>query len=368
MRIVIDARMLGWSGVGRYTRHLLQHLQHQDKVNSYLVLLSPGDFSHWQPSSFNFEKVLCPHRPFSVGEQFGLALQLYKLKPDLVHFLSYNAPVLYLRKRMVTIHDLSMVRFKNYHGGPLKRLITWVKYWPMRFALRCIVMRSAKIITPSAYVKKEILRHWGKDVFYARLKSKIHVIYEAVDKLSAQPKAVASLKNKEFLLFVGNAYPHKNLDKLVEAFEIISVQQPQLKLVLAGRPDPYYAGLQRRVARSGMKNVVFIGNADDAKLVWLYQHATTFVFASLSEGFGLPGLEAMQYSLPVAAADASCLPEIYGDAALYFKPDQPTNMASVVMKLLDNPGLRQKLVSKARARLSQFSWAAMAEQTRQLYK
>lgn len=389
MRIVIDARMLGWSGIGRYSKHLLEELSKMDNSNHYLVLLGQNDFNFLDsgvgskqqvknnPNSLllasifgrkNWEPVLSPYRPYSLGEQLGLAWQLYKLKADLVHFLGFNSPVLYLKKRVVTIHDLTMIDYKNYHGGPVKRLVTWAKYWPMRFNLRCIVMRSKAIFTPTAYVKKEILRHWGKDMFYDRLKSKVHVTHEAADKLHAKGRKVTSLVGKEFLLYVGNAYPHKNLKKLIEAFRGINLQRPALRLVLVGRDDAYYQKLERQVRNQGLRGVKFLHSADDAQLVWLYQNALVFVFPSLSEGFGLPGLEAMQYGLPVAAARGNCLPEVYGDAAIYFNPHQPANMAEAITKLLDSPKLRQGLMAKATKRVSGFSWQHMATQTLDVYQ
>lgn len=384
MKIVIDARMLGWSGIGRYSRNLLSELQKQDKTNHYYVLLCEQDYRNWElatgkqkkltPNSkllvsifrtSNWHPILSKYRPFSLGEQLGLAWQLYRLKPDLVHFLNYNAPCFYLKKRIVTIHDLTMLWWRNYYGGPLKRLVTWAKYWPMRFVLRCSVMRSARLITPTIYVKKEVLRHWGKDVFYQRLKSKIFVTYEAAEPIKSRPQAIKNLK-KPYLLYVGNAYPHKNLGNLVEAFRMLQLVHKDLRLVLAGKQDSYYQKLAQQIKKEGIKNVRLL-SPDDSELAWLYQNAVLLCLPSLSEGFGLTGLEAMGQGTPVAAARASSLPEVYGQAAAYFDPASPVDIAAQVEKLLANPAGLVRLSKAGRKQASNYSWGKMAEQTLAVY-
>lgn len=154
MIIVIDARALSWTGVGRYAKGLLDHLQDVDRENNYKVLMGRSDWSLWEPKSPNFTRIETNIKPYSLGEQVRLAALLYRLKPDLVHFLSFNAPVLYLRPHVTTIHDLTLVDYKNRRGG-LKSLIYELKYWVMRVILGRIIRTSRAIITPAEYTRQE---------------------------------------------------------------------------------------------------------------------------------------------------------------------------------------------------------------------
>ncbi|MDA2935811.1 glycosyltransferase family 4 protein [Patescibacteria group bacterium AH-259-L05] len=172
-----------------------------------------------------------------------------------------------------------------------------------------------------------------------------------------------------YLLYVGNAYPHKNLERLISAFKIVLQKQPELYLVLVGKIDYFYERLQDFVKELGLeKNVIFTGYVSDSELSWLYTHGLAYVFPSLSEGFGLPGLEAMTHSLPVISSNKEPLPEIYGEAALYFNPEDINEMAHAILQIVQSKEVREKLKKVGRVKVKKYSWDRCAKQTLEVYK
>jgi glycosyltransferase involved in cell wall biosynthesis len=362
MKVVIDGRMLGWTGIGRYTKALLEELQILDHQTSYVVVLLKKDWELWEPSQPNFTRVQTTAEPYSPGEQIQLAWLLYRLRADLVHFVSFNAPILYFKPHVTTVHDLTLVDFKNYRGASWRKLLYDLKYQAMRLGLRVSTRSSRALITPTEYGKQDLVRR-----HYAPA-SRVHAIYEGAPHLPAETTDRPPISG-EYLLCVGNFYPNKNLARLIEALPSLRQHYPQLKLVLVGRPDVFGAELQQLAKQRGVgEAVVLPGFVTDAQLASYYQHAKLYVFPSLSEGFGLPALEAMARGLPVAAAEATCLPEVLGDAAVYFNPQEPRDIAQVLLEVLANPKQLAALKQAGLKRVGEFSWKSMAEQTLAIYK
>lgn len=162
---------------------------------------------------------------------------------------------------------------------------------------------------------------------------------------------------KEYLIYVGNLYPHKNIPILISAAEQLKIE---LHIVCA---RTVFAD---RLPKS--KYVHFLGQLSDQQLIKQYQEALAFVFPSLIEGFGLPGLEAMSLGCPVIAARASCLPEIYGDAALYFDPYSVDDLVAKIQLLLSDEKLRSTLIAKGLKQAKKYSWRKMAQRTWQIYQ
>lgn len=354
--IVIDARELRTS-TGRYIERLLHYLQQSDKENIYSVLLKSKDIKGWQTTNPNFKKVVCDYKEFTFGEQLGMAKQLYGLKADLVHFGMTQQPLLYLKRSITTVHDLTTARFDN----PDKNMLVYkVKQQVYKVVIWYAAHKSKQVIVPTNYVAKDLAD-------YTNIKSsKIKVTYESADKIADSPAPLKYLQNADFIMYVGRPTPHKNLDRLVEAFKLLQSDHPTLKLVLAGKLDTNYKRLQAKTKDN--QNIVFTDFVSDAELRWLYENAKAYVFPSLSEGFGLPGLEAMQYGTPLASSNATCLPEVYGDAAVYFDPLNPKAIAKTIDKLLTDKKLRQTIVEREAKQLSKYSWAKMAEQTLKIYR
>jgi len=358
-RIVIDAREI-YTTTGRYIERLLYYLQEIDKKNDYMILLYPKNFDIWQPRNKNFKKVICPYKEFTFGEQIGLKKQLNQLKPDLVHFGMVQQPIFYKGKVVTTMHDLTTTRFRN----PTKnRLIFWFKQQVYKYVNWYVPGKSLYVITPSEYVKKDIVN-------YAHINpNKIIVTYEAADEIHEVAKPIMALQSKPFLLYVGRPQPHKNLSRLIEAFAELKKSYPDLLLVLVGRRDKMYERYIKVAKRHKVADsVISTGFVSEGQLKWLYRSCRAYVFPSLSEGFGLPGLEAMLHRAPVACSTTTCLPEIYGDAAWYFNPLDVYDMVRTINEVLINTELRKKLILSGREQAAKYSWQRMANQTLEVYK
>jgi glycosyltransferase involved in cell wall biosynthesis len=325
-------------------------------------LLFKKDLPRWQPKSPNFTKIEADFPIYSLREQIQFAALLYKLRADLVHFTMPQQPILYFGRHVTTIHDLTLIQNLNKRKhGPLKSLYkNHFKPLVFRIVLRWFIKSSRFVITPTRFVKDHLVSLLGAN------KNKVVVTYEAVDALAARSVRPEFMgENDQFIMFLGNAYPYKNVWRLTEAFSRLG--RPGLKLVLVGKKEFFYGELERRAKEAGIGGVIFAGFVPDEGTAWLNQHARAFVTASLSEGFCLPGLEAMYYGTPVLSSNASCLPEVYGPAAEYFNPLNVDDMARVIGGLLDNPARQAELRAAGPEWIKRYSWEKMARETLAVY-
>lgn len=356
--IAIDARELRTT-TGRYIERVLHYLQQLDTADRYTVLLTPKDFDGWEPTNPQFTKLICPHKEFTFEEQLGFLRQLNQLKPDLVHFGMVQQPILYRGKVVTTIHDLTTMRFEN----PDKNRTSFrIKQQVYKRVIKHAAAKSRQIITISNYVANDIVQFTGINP------EKITVTYEAGDQIDSPATPLKSLQNKKFIMYLGRPTPHKNLERLIEAYVELRAQRPSLWLVLSGKLDANYRRTKAMVEQRGIKNVLFTDFVTDGELRWLYEHCEVYVFPSLSEGFGLPALEAMDCGAPVASSNATCLPEIYGDAAHYFDPLDVTAMADAINEVITDSALRKQLITKGRQQAAKYSWRRTAEQTQAVYQ
>lgn len=357
-RIAIDARESGTS-TGRYVDKLIEYLSTLEPPHEFVVLTKKARIEYIKNIAPDFEVLESNVPEFSLAEQFELKRQIKKLRPDLVHFAMTQQPVFYRGRTITTVHDLITARFSN----PSKNwLVFRVKQLIYIWVIKKVARKSIKIITPSNYVKNDLAK-------FAKIKpSKIGVTYEAGESITEVPKAIKNLIGKEFIMYLGRPQLHKNLRRLIDAFAILQKTRPDLYLVLAGKKDVLYARHERYVERKGLKNVYFTGFVSEGQLRWLYENTAAYIFPSLSEGFGLPALEAMAHGAPVVSSNATCLPEIYEDAAIYFDPLDVSDMAERINSILSDPKLHSQLIKMGREQASKYSWQRMAEQTLKIYK
>lgn len=369
MRIGIDARFYGPSGkgLGRYTEKLVKNLERLDTVNRYYILLRRDNWDAYTPTNQNFTKVLADYRWYSVSEQFGMPRTCFALKLDVMHFTHFNVPLFYTGKFIVTIHDLILTRYPTQRATTLGPLLYTLKHAGYGTIIRHAVRRSRRIIAVSEYTKQDIIDHFNADP------QKIAVTYEAVDPPAQDNHQMVNVLGryhiqKPFLLYVGNVYPHKNIEGLLKAFQGVVTHHPDLQLVIVGKDDYFFTRVKQLVKNSSIAHrVVFPGFVSDEDLPCLYRAARLYVFPSFCEGFGLPALEACSYGLPVVASNSSSLPEILGPAALYFNPHDIAEMREKIETALTNPKLTERLVQEGYRRLQRFDWGTMARQTLDLY-
>jgi glycosyltransferase involved in cell wall biosynthesis len=356
MRIGIDARFYGsvGKGLGRYTERLVRELEKIDTTNQYFIFLCPENFDEYVPANPRFIKVLTRSRWYGFAEQFWYPWQLYSKRLDLVHFPHFNVPVLYRRPFIVTLHDLILFHYPTEKATTKQSWWYWAKFHIYRFVLAEALRRAQTIITVSDFTKHDI------EMNYPLVKDKVVVTKEAAEEfcylaLETSPHGIL----RPYVLYVGNAYPHKNL----EVFLSIANRFPAYDFVLVGKEDFFYKRLKEQVQHQAIANIVFTGYVSDRELGRLYLRAKVYLFPSLYEGFGLPPLEAMQYGTPVLASDQGSLPEILGDGALYFDPRNSTFLCEQLGHLLGDHSLREDLTLKGYQQAAQYSWARMAEQT-----
>lgn len=360
MRIVIDARMYQESGVGRYIRNLIYKLQQLDKKNEYFILLLQKDYDNLVFKN-NFRKILANFRWYGIKEQLNLPAILNKLKPDLVHFPHFNAPIFYGGKFIVTIHDLIHQHFRMDRATTLNPITYKLKQIGYNKVFQNAVDKSIKILVPSNYVKNLLIKKWGIEG------DKIMVTYEAVDdKLLKMATGLSKneIVKPPYIFYVGNAHPHKNVEGLIKAFLKLKEKYSDLKFVLSGY-DHYF--WQRLRNENQQKGIIYTGYVDDEELIGLYKNASCFVMPSFEEGFGIPLLEAMACSCAVVSSNAGALKEVGGDACLYFDPYSKEDMAEKISQVLDDQDLRNRLIKLGRSRYKKFSWEDLAKQTMKGY-
>lgn len=368
MRIGIDARFYGreGKGLGRYTEQLLKYLGRRNPPHEFIVFLRRENFDAYVPPSPNFRRVLADVPWYGAREQTVLPAVLRAARVDLMHFLHFNVPVLYRRRFMVTIHDLILAHYPTRRASTRSAPAYWLKYALYRAVLASAVRRAAFVLTVSEFSKHDIVKTFHVDP------SRITVTLEAADPLPGPPlpPGDAAALSGGFYLYVGNAYPHKNLEWLVSTLARGWAEgRLRRPLVLVGRRDYFYDRLAALAHRLGCNDRVhFAGSVPDPILKWLYTHATVYLFPSRYEGFGLPGLEAMAEGLPVIAAAATSLPEMYGEAALYVDPSDGEGLLATIGRLERDGVLRAEMVRRGRARAAQFSWDRLAEQTLAAYE
>lgn len=351
-RIVIDGRTIS-SSSGRYVAKLVDSLGRRDGEDlSYSLLVRPADKDQAKKLvRSNVELVLADIDDFSWAEQLRLPRLLKRLKPDLVHFCFPQHPILWTGPFVLTVHDLTMLRFRR------PGLFNQAKQQIFRGVVNRGLRAAEHIIVPTDYVRSDLVDSLGADP------AKITRIYEAADSLASRSQSIVKLEGLDFILSVSNGLRHKNTPRLVAAHQRLLADWPNLHLVLAGRRTP-----EVEAAVSGARQVITTGLVSDSELAWAYGQARGLVMASLSEGFGLPGVEAWQFDLPVLAADNTCLPEVYGPAAGYFDPKNTGSIVEAVARLLGDNSWRKQLVAAGRKRRSDFSWGRTATQTVAIYR
>jgi glycosyltransferase involved in cell wall biosynthesis len=368
MRIGIDARFYRESGIGRYLRNLLEYLQREDKTNEYYIFLLSKDLNI--KLAKNFHKVEANIPWYGLSEQIKLPKLISQYNLDLVHFPHFNIPINYKGKFVVTIHDLIHQHFQLKKRTRHSLLGFWTRKISYHLIFSQALKKSQKIITVSDFTKKQLVREWKVP------EDKVKVTLEAVDqniieltkkiKKEDQERILDKFKiQKPYIFYVGNAYPHKNVEGLVKAFLEIRRNYQYLQLVLAGNDHYFWRKIKEKYQD---KNIIYAGFVSDEEMVALYKEAACYIVPSFEEGFGIPLLEAMACGTPVVSSDAASLPEIGGDAAIYFDPKNINEMSQKIMEVLNSQKIKKELIEKGEKRYKDFSWEKLARETLEVYR
>ena len=355
MKIAIDVRKWRDYGIGTYVRNLVRHLARLDHETTYFLLCELSDEATLRDLAENFVPVVEASAGYSLREHFSIPRQLRRLRADLFHSPHYVLPLMSRVPCVATIHDCIHLLFPKY-------LPNRFALYYARFMLRQAVRRSTVVLTVSEASRADILR------FYPETPpERVRVIPNAIDDAILTPPSAEETQRVHeryqiqgrFVLYAGNIKPHKNLERLIQAFGQVKARPgfEDVKLIIIGDEIQRYGSLRRSVETAGVRqDVRFFGFVPDATLAVLYRTAHVFAFPSLYEGFGLPPLEAMACGTPVITSRISSLPEVVGDAALLVDPYDTTEIARALERLLSDDTLHAELVTRGRARASEFSW------------
>lgn len=387
-RIGIDARFYGpiGKGLGRYVQEIVDNIIaiNENCQYEFIIFLSKENYDEFFPHNFKnrqVKKVLADVSWYGFKEQLIFPFIIAKEKLDLIHFPHFNVPILCFCPFVLTIHDLILTKFPSKRASTLTSFKYWFKHLMYRLVIKSALLRARKIIAVSNFTKNDIINR------FKIKEEKIKVIYEGVANLEKGRDSlfVAKLDKEEtlmnynisgpYLLYVGNAYPHKNLHFLLKSFLLLNKQYNNFRLVLVGKEDYFYRQVKKEAKRLNLwqennKNslVVFTDYVPDAQLKILYSQAFTYIFPSLYEGFGLPPLEAMANSCPVISSNKASLPEVLDEAALYFDPKDANSIIDLIKKLKEDKSLREKQIALGKERVKKFIWWEAARETLNLYE
>jgi hypothetical protein len=403
MRIGIDARFYGslGKGLGRYTQKLIENLEKIDNINQYFIFLRKENFDEYQPRNKSFQKVLADYRWYTFSEQINMPRILNRCNLDLVHFPHFNVPLFYKKPFIITIHDLILLHFPTIKSTTLNPVWYKIKFLAYKLVINSAIKRAKKIISVSNFTRNDILKNYNIP------ENKVAVTYEAADlsltiflkkfnnNNTLSSKVVRDeeiLKKydiiKPYILYVGNAYPHKNLEALVLGFGEIKdaivrgstldnaltsqkVEPLELfgvSLVLVGKEDYFYKKIKKLAKEKEVENIIFTGFVPDDELDIIYKNSLFYIFPSLYEGFGLPPIEAMTRSVPILSSDIPCLREVLGENAYYFDARKKESFSKAIIDFSENKELREKLARSGSEWVKKYSWGKMSEETLRIYK
>ena len=369
LRIVIDVRHIKDFGIGTYIRNLVKALSELDSHNKYLLAANPEDVPDLPRLPGNFETVVYhkPRRRYLHDVAYSWFLR--GLAPDLVHLPMSNVPMLIRNPYVVTIHDMSSFLFGGRSGFRESMRL---------YRFRRGLMRADRVIAVSTATRRDVENLLGIPT------ERLRLVYSAPDPnfldYHSQPAVRERLLERfqiqyPYILYAGRIRPHKNIPRLIEAFNVVRGQlegHPELKdlrLLIIGDEISRNPEVRRAVAQTRSEQVVrFLGFVPFETLREFYSAASAFAFPSLYEGFGLPPLEAMATGIPVVTSSVSSLPEVVGDAAMVVNPENVFDIARGLYEVLVDKQLRAKLIAAGFEQARQFNWNRTAQQTLEVYK
>jgi glycosyltransferase involved in cell wall biosynthesis len=370
VRVAIDTRKLHDFGIGTYVRNLVRGLARLPRDHEYSLICQPEDAEFVRALGPNFTAVPDSSGNYSIREQLSIPYDLWRMKADVFHAPHYVLPPLAPGKSVVTIHDCIHLRFPQY-------LPNRIAHEYAKVFLTNAARKAVKVLTVSDASKRDIIHFLGTPA------EKIEVVYNGFDERLTTPSTedVARVRERfqlhsPFILYAGNIKPHKNVDRLIDAFAALKARgaansSPEIfdvKLLIIGDDVSKYSNLRRLVHRHQLHQYVrFLGFVPDDTLAVLYRLACVFVFPSLYEGFGLPPLEAMASGTPVITSNVSSLPEVVGDAALMIDPQDADGLAMAMERVLTTPTLRDDLIRRGHERVKAFSWERSVARIHDIY-
>lgn len=355
-RIGIDCRLAGThhAGIGRYIENIVRRCTRDTRFEWVLFFQNNRQANTVLPGkNAHVKRVYVPIRHYSLLEQIMLPFLFWRERLDLLHVPHFNIPLLYPKKIVVTIHDLLWHEHRGTSVTTLPAWQYWLKYSAYKVVTSIALRRARGIFVPSKTVKKILTQ------YYPKSDPKIVVTPEGVEDVYMRPtsKITHNQLIEKKLVYTGSLYPHKNVKLVIQALTFL----PEFTLAIVGSRTVFQENMRQFVQQQGVqKRVQFLGYLTDDELLKLYRKSYALVFPSLSEGFGLPGLEAMAAGLPVVASDIPIFREVYAEAAAFFDPRSVAELVETIRTLEPSRSLLQ---AAGRKRVEKFNWDTTAQLT-----
>ncbi|MDO8599276.1 MAG: glycosyltransferase family 1 protein [bacterium] len=390
-RIGIDARLYGvasGTGIGRYVEELISSMAYllspspdapagtgrspspcdgEGEDVSFVVFLRRDGFDAFDPPNDRWSKVLADFRPYTLGVQTRYPRLIRDARVNLMHFTHFDHPIRCPVPFVTTIHDLILLHHPSIRASTLGPLRFWMKYHAYRAVLRHALRASRMVLTPSETIRQQL--HNELHIPLARITATAlgadHVTRHQVSAISSR------IPPTPYLLYIGNAYPHKHLETLIASMATCR-KRPELhdlSLVLVGRADDFTRRLQAKTTASPW--VIWYGATHEKERTQLVRNAAAYVTLSADEGFDLPTVEALAAGTPVIASDIPVHREILGDAAMLLRESDVNTFAEAIADLVVNrspTGLRARLGANGPAHAARYQWRACAQQTLRVYR
>lgn len=350
MKVAVDARMLKMSGIGTYIKNLMKNDCYQ------IALGNKEDIKELNKIDEN-NIIEFDSKIYGIKEQLKFPYkELKKMKPDILHVPHYNVPIFYRGKMVVTIHDLTHLKLKQF-------LPNKFAYLYAKFMMWVAIKKSSVVLTVSENSKQDILQYFKVNP------DKIKVIYNGVgEEFRKKSKEEIDYlyekynipRNKKILMYAGNLKPHKNIEKLLEAFSLLEDKENYV-LLIVGKAFENYTVLDEKEKQLGIKDfIINTGSLTQEQIIDVYNLADLFIFPSLYEGFGLPIIEALACGTKVISSNTSSLPEVGGDVIEYFDPNNAREICEKI-KASEHIEFNEEKVEKW---LKNFDWKKISEEVK----
>jgi glycosyltransferase involved in cell wall biosynthesis len=373
VRIAIDARYLGaeFTGIGVYSRHLLESLSRLDHENEYLVV-THASYRGALELADNFEVVTDSSRPVSLRTLCTMQRALAPFEADVLHSLFPLAPLLWRKKLVVMAYDLQPLLDPQFTGmrHPVLRSLYDLFY---RFSYPACLRKADYVISTSYATKQDI------KMLFPDVAEKVLVVHGGIapEEISRpSPEEIERVREKydlprRFLFYLGSTRPNKNLMRMLEAFEEFSRRHPEhhdLHWVMVVSQDRFFDPVFARIRERNLLGRVRIHEqVSEAEKAVFFSQAELLYYVTKWEGFGLPVLEAQGIGLPVLASTHASLPEVCGTAALMADPDDTDSIVEALEKFYADPGLRRVMIERGLENVKRFNWDKVAREVLALY-